>query len=110
MNFLLNNKRSAWNATRCNRNFDCLWQSASGAQSGASPSKIEGVGKLEAALSALFLKFLYKSCEFRGFGLYNQYKLEYDYVKNNHEKGGSLSCIRSLYRHITKRVKKWSIS
>ncbi|MEE1242432.1 MAG: hypothetical protein UHW97_01020, partial [Frisingicoccus sp.] len=56
LNFLLNNKRSAWDATRCNRNFDCLWQPASGAQSGASPSKIEEVRELEADLSALLCK------------------------------------------------------
>lgn len=35
--------------------YDCPWQSASGAQSGTSPSRIEGLREFEADLSALFL-------------------------------------------------------
>ncbi len=34
--------------------YDCPWQSASGAQSGTSPSRIEGFREFEADLSALF--------------------------------------------------------
>ena len=47
-------KPSGRDATRCIWNCDCLWQSASGAQSGASPSGTEGYREFEADLSALF--------------------------------------------------------
>ena len=41
--------------------YDCPWQSASGAQSGTSPSRIEGFREFEADLSALFsIKFFHK--------------------------------------------------
>ena len=36
--------------------YDCLWQSASGAQSGTSHLRIEGLREFEADLSALFEK------------------------------------------------------
>ena len=36
--------------------YDCPWQSASGAQSGTSPSRIEGFREFEADLSALFMQ------------------------------------------------------
>ena len=37
--------------------YDCLWQSASGAQSGTSSSRIEEFREFEEDLSALFCNF-----------------------------------------------------
>ena len=44
--------------------YDCPWQSASGAQSGTSPSRIEEFRKFEADLSLLFFENYQKNIDF----------------------------------------------
>ena len=59
--------------------YDCPWQSASGAQSGTSPSRIEGFREFEADLSALFCKN-----EFR------QNIYGFRHIRKNREKYGKM--------------------
>ena len=54
--------------------YDCPWQSASGAQSATSPSRIEGFREFEVDLSTLFCKKYYFNKRNERFTYYKQYE------------------------------------